>query len=373
MQRFILCFSIFHAGLFGMNEQVLAQKVHALIVGDISPSAGWGKYTASVAMDMTTLFVILHSNLPESNIDYRNIEIEEDEGSDPAHLLSAIQELTPSPNDTIFFYFTGHGEADDKGHYLALAKGKLYRQTIIDALLSKNARLAVIITDSCNSRSDGYLYLSPAAHYETPARVSPLFKSLMMEPKGIVDINSCSPGESAFFTPLDEEMRELPSSIFTHELESWMTQNQKANATWDTLVRRLSLQVHTAFKAHYPKGAQVAKGQVVQNQQTVYALAYPGKPENKGPRTGFMVRDFQGKGAIITQVASNSPASQIYVVSKRLYGSLSPQQVIVGVNGQPIENSEQLLKAITDSTQIARLNIRDALKGDFEVLIRLRY
>jgi S1-C subfamily serine protease len=271
------------------------------------------------------------------------------------------------------FYYSGHGASDDQGHYLAMAKGKLHRNKVLDAMLRKGPRLAVLITDCCNLRSDGEMFFAPYFQVNRPSSPTPLFRSLFLEPKGIVDVNSSSPGEGAFFAPSGDDIGSKRGSIFTRGLAAWVEKNQSQRRVWDDLVRGVSLQVHASFHDYYPKGIQASKGDKVQTQQNVFPFQYPGMPENKGPRTGFLIRDFPGKGAVITTVAANTPASQVFLVDKEVFASLKPQQVIISINGKPVENTDQVVKAIAQSPQIARLRVREAVKGEFDVLIRMRY
>lgn len=352
-----------------------AQKLHAVVVGDVSPAAGWGKYTMAVAMDTRLMFAMLNNNLPEHQLNYVPMEIEEDAWSDPQNLLSAINELETRPGDIIVFYFSGHGGADDRGHYLQLARGKLYREELLTAMESKQPRLSVLLTDCCNTRSDGYLYGAPYIHTENPARPTPLFQSLFFEPTGRVDINSSAPGESAFFLPISEseEFPSISNSIFTGELTYWVEENKNRRATWDNLVSAVSLQVHSTFLKVYPYGTSVTKGGSVQKEQNVYAWRYPGLPEAKGPRTGFLIRDFGGRGAVIVGVVPNSPASQVFRLDQDKLVSLSPQQVVVSVNNVTTATTEGVLEAIATAPQIAKLGIRDRQGHTFEVLMRMRY
>ena len=133
-----------------------------------------------------------------------------------------ITELSVTANDTIFFYYSGHGGNDDRGHYLGLPQGRLYRSELRQLLENKGARLVVLITDCCNQRSDGQAFGAPYMDMEPPAKVSPLFESLFLLPKGTVDINSSSPGEAAYFFPFGSETELAPSSIFTGEFVSFL-------------------------------------------------------------------------------------------------------------------------------------------------------
>lgn len=350
-----------------------AQVLHAVIVGDVSPSAGWGKYTSAVAMDMTLVSIAIAENMPERQFNLVRFEISEDEYSSPANVLATVNELTVGSGDAILFYFTGHGSVDDKGHFLSLANGKLYRKDLLAALAAKQARMVALITDCCNTRSDGYLYASPYVEVTSPRVPTPLFKRLFLDSRGIVDITSSSPGESAFFAPYQEDPPGSPGSIFTTAWVNWIDQEKHNSRSWDELIRGVSLRVHQAFRDFYPKGATVAKGAPIQTDQNVYPFQYPGMPKSEGPRTGLVVRDFPGRGAVITDVAQESPASQAFLIRQDRFVSLRPQQVIVSVNGKATSSTGAVADAIRQSPQILRLSVRDPMQGTFEVLIRMRY
>ncbi|MCU0715238.1 MAG: caspase family protein [Pirellula sp.] len=351
----------------------LAQNVHAVVIGDMSPSAQWGKYTSKINLDLTTWYVFFHENMPENRLVYQSFGIEEDDSSDPRLVLEMIREMSPSPNDSLVVCYSGHGGADDVGHYFQLAKGKLYRKDVLAAMQARQPRLAVLLSDCCNSRSDGYQMVAAAPRVDEPKTVTPLFQSLMLESKGIVDINSSSPGESSFFTPLKSEGMGLEGSIFTSEIAKWAAAHKNRRVSWYEMVHDVSLQVHTAFKDYYPKGAAVAKGQPSQLQQNVYATTFPGMPDKTGTRAGIVARDFAGRGVVILEVAAKSPATQVYDVKAKRFVSLKPQQVVTSIQGVSVTNVESLLKLIADAPQIMRIGIRDTQSGDHEFLLRKRY
>ena len=364
---------IFAFAFLVVGSSLFAQTIHAIVVGDLSPASGWGKLSPNIVMDTLNFGGMLESNLPKHQLNLVSSQLSENEQSDPQFILKLIEDLSPRREDTVVFYYSGHGAADDQGHYLAMAKGKLHRNQILEAILRKKPRLAVFISDCCNLRSDGELYFAPYFQTKRPSSPSPLFRSLFLEPKGIVDINSSAPGEGAFFAKSGDELASMQGSIFTIALEAWVEKNKSQRRVWDELVRGVSLQVHASFHDYFPKGIQATNGGTVQTQQNVFPFQYPGMPANKGPRTGLLIRDFPGKGAVITKVETNSPASQVFLVDKETFASLAPQQVIVSINGEPVESTEQVVKAFAQSQQIARLRIREAAKGEFDVLVRMRY
>ena len=151
--------------------------------------------------------------MPKHQLNLVSSQLSEDEQSDPQFILKLIEDLSPRREDTVVFYYSGHGAADDQGHYLAMAKGKLHRNQILEAILRKKPRLAVFISDCCNLRSDGELYFAPYFQTKRPSSPSPLFRSLFLEPKGIVDINSSAPGEGAFFAKSGDKLASMQGSI----------------------------------------------------------------------------------------------------------------------------------------------------------------
>ncbi len=368
MQILLLLMSFFF-----LIRDAEAQTLHAVLVSDGSPAAQWGKFSAAISMDVKVIDAMIGSSMPKSQLDVHLMEIEQDEKSDPNIVLKAIADLRVKPNDTLLFYYSGHGAADDDGQYFEMARGKLHRKTVRDSLESKRARLVVILTDCCNVRSDGFFFSTPFINTIPPDKPSPLFQSLFLDQKGTIDITSSAPGESAFFTPIREGSIQIPGSIFTQELAELADVQSATRMTWDDLVRGVSLKVHAAFHEYYPNGTSIAKGKSVQKQQTVHPIEYPGMPANQGPRTGFVVRDFPGRGSVITEVTPSSPASQIFVIAKDRFDTLRQQQVVVAINGNRVDNTEAVVKAVADSAQIMRLTIRDATQGSFDVLMRLRY
>lgn len=375
--RYAFCLFVSTMTLLSCNmastTAAYAQNLHAILVADLSPSAEWGKYTGAVAMDITQVSVMLSMNMPESRLQILPMRIEENQDSTPENILAAIESVQVRPEDSLLFYYTGHGAADDQGHYLSLARGKLYRKKLLSALQKKEAKMTTLITDCCNTRSDGYMYAAPAFQVEPPSQPTALFNALFLSPTGVVDIISSSPGESAFFTPVDEQRDEFPSSIFTKELTTWVDQHKAHPHTWDDIVRAVSLRVHNSFHSHYPKGASVAKGGIVQKEQNVFAIQYPGIPPATGPRTGLVVRDFQGKGAVITEVAPKSPATQVFRIDRNKFVTLQPQQVILSINDVPTPTTELVVKQVGSSPIIMKLKIRDVSLGTFDVLLRMKY
>ena len=374
-RRLTFSFFLLFLSPFVLSDSADAQKLHALLVSDQSEWAKWGEYLPNITMDSTNMFVALFNNVPESDLDFRPLPISMEPGS-PAAILREIEQTRVGSDDTILFYFTGHGETDNKGHYLNLEKGKLYRAEIRKALLKKQARLAVILTDCCNQRSDKFSYFAPAADMQPPQTVVPLFQSLFFEPSGLVDINASSPGENAFFFVSKTEEGIPKGSLFTTTLTDYVRENSRNKVTWDQLITEVTNQVYRSFLAEYPKGvASASKGnRQRQSVQTVNAISYPGMPVRKGPRTGITVRDHAGTGALISEVRADYPGEKVFDLKSEDYVSLKVDQVIIAANGQSIEKAKDFADIVKKSSKpVIRLTVLDPQSGQKNFLMRLRY
>ncbi|MDG3006875.1 PDZ domain-containing protein [Paludisphaera mucosa] len=145
----------------------------------------------------------------------------------PRNLLLYIASLKVDPNDTLLFYYTGHGATlDDQGHMLGLmgARGPdgrpvpqtLLRSQLRDALTAKGARLTVLLSDCCAN-------LLPAAPPQPPTPGNPapgapsgptVLQMLMFEHQGLVDLTSST---------YDPAARRGEASITTAETGSFFT------------------------------------------------------------------------------------------------------------------------------------------------------
>ncbi len=358
--------------LFATPEALVAQRFYALVVTDASPAAGWGIYAPHVHFDGTYVLTTLFDNVPSDRLEFRVLSIEQDADARPQAILQMLNELQPASDDTLLVYYSGHGAADDRGSYFDLVGGKLYRHELRAAMQAKGARLAALLTDCCNVRSDGERTAAGAAGPDEPQDYTPVFRSLFIEPAGIVDINACSPGESAFFLPETDELHQEYGSLFTRAMTNYLRNHRDLQVTWDDLLLNTSLQVNVWFRAGYPKGVTMAKGDVRQMDQNVFASEYPGMPEARGQRAGVMVKNRNGRAVVITEVRDGYPASQAFDLAANQYAALRVGQEISVANGRRVRTVEEFLAVMKASPQVMRLTVGTA-NGDREYLMRLRY
>ncbi len=190
------------------------QRIYVLSVGDTSEKSG---LSFSTGPDLQYVFDAFYANVPGGQlVTYNNPMTDFADGSSrnlrnpwegpdvrgdlvdmKDKILQAIDNCPAGQNDTLVVFYTGHGAHDDNGHFLVMPDGKnrLYRKTILDRIGKKRPRLAVLITDSCNLQVPSGMKPGPAARLIPPERISPLFDSLFIRSRGVVDINSSSEGE----------------------------------------------------------------------------------------------------------------------------------------------------------------------------------
>ena len=161
-------------------------------------------------------------------------------------ILTAINRCPAGPNDTIFFYWCGHGaynvQNGEKKHYLLMPRGGgkvgMYRSEILGALKRKHPRLVVLITDSCNSFQKLEEPVcepcepacEPLGEPEEP-KITPLFLSLFFQCRGTVDVNSSDWNQKA-------AILEGGQSIFSLKLLDNL--NALDPATWEVFLQRVN-------------------------------------------------------------------------------------------------------------------------------------
>lgn len=108
-----------------------------------------------------------------------------------------------SSEDTLIFYFSGHGgNIDSKHHYLCFSNGEKRTEQIINALNTICAKNKIVILDSCNSGN---------IHVNGPSSFSPQINIADLFGKGYAVISSSSPSQSSY--PYDSKNPTI--SLFT--------------------------------------------------------------------------------------------------------------------------------------------------------------
>lgn len=193
-----------------------AQRIFLLSAGDTSERSG---LAFSTGPDLRYVFDAFYANVPGGQlVAYNNPMADFADGSSrnlstpwegpdvraeladlKQKMLTALDNCPAGADDAIVVFYSGHGAYDDEGHFLLMPDGetRLHRKMILERMGKKNPRLAVLITDSCNLHVPAGAAPGPAAMLIPPQKMPPLFDSLFVRSRGVVDINSSSEGQES--------------------------------------------------------------------------------------------------------------------------------------------------------------------------------
>jgi hypothetical protein len=118
----------------------------------------------------------------------------------PENILQSCDEIKSTKEDTIFVFYHGHGGTKDGQHVLLplLKRGAddklpdgldraLPRAKILEALTKKEFRFICLVSDACSNKMQSSKSFAAGA---APSNVVPSVVSLMLDNKGILDVNS---------------------------------------------------------------------------------------------------------------------------------------------------------------------------------------
>ncbi|MBQ9799490.1 MAG: caspase family protein [Thermoguttaceae bacterium] len=341
--RRFLTSSFLFAFLF-LASNAFAQKVYVIAEGDFNANRVGQCVQAGVGLMRDAL----KSTLPKHRLVLYNGDASFWQGPDVSNsssirrdLLRAIARCPAGPNDAIVCYWCGHGAYDEGGHYFNLADDAIRRATVLAALKAKGCRFTALISESCHT------YYEPTVppHAEfTPAPdvVPPLLQSLFFESRGVLDINSSSPGQMAAASPIF-------GGPFTFALISVLTRESDRRLSWNQTIKRIDRLV-----------PQIAQTFDIRTNQTVYAWSIPGGGlnalENRPNKWSSVASEETTFGS---NVAENRPSEW----SDALYHPENGDRIIA-VNGNSIYDYADFQNAVANSDSEILLTLRDKRSGN---------
>lgn len=401
--------------VFCACENAWAKKIHLIIVADTDDADQNGNRTQvarDVQKDLTNINRRFSLNVP-----YEQLKVYELKGKQVTRdgILRAIRRVPSTSDDAIVFAYGGHGLFDksrvngrEKGHALKLYHGGgtkrlvtislggisfqedqsklLYRSELLREIQKKPARFKFIWTDCCNTEvtikgADTGGAMAARSGNTVAAKLSPLFKSLFMDSKGIVDLATSAPGEMAY-----GENPPSRGGIATVALCAFLRDNRKRTLSWDDAFIILKQKIGAGFTQHYPKGfSRASLGLSTQKTQTLHRFKWQlgsgSQPSTrKGPRFGVRVQaDPQGRGVVITEIARDTadykvPARKVSAIDAQgrilvvngveQTGELDLGDIITHINGVRVRTEAKYAAEVDKSGQLMRFKILNA-KGNY--------
>ncbi|MDO4551745.1 MAG: PDZ domain-containing protein [Planctomycetia bacterium] len=323
--------------LLMLIQNLEAQTIHVITVGDFRGFQGGA--LQGIRKDISNITAFFQRSVPTSQL---NIQDVEGDMATPNAILRTIENIQPSENDTIVFYYTGHAANDSTtcGQFFQLRDEKgeptsLSRSEVRNKLLEKNCRLTVLLTDCCNVFDEnGKMGFKLAPVRSAVNKISPFTEALFVKSKGLVDVTSSKIGQYSYALK--------DGSIFT---VAWVMNADAINAgmkqgehlTWRKTIELLTVKSGELFKECYPQGTPQG-----QNSQIPHAYTYPEMP----PRLGITALTQSVGNVRVTEVAPGLPGEK---------AGLKVGDVITHINGEEVLDEPDYARAIDQAPQVSSI------------------
>ena len=208
--------------VFGIAVSVDAQKVHALLVllgNDTNIEESVAKNEEKMVNMLKQLsyhcnvqLTLMHSkSAHKGTVEHKTFvkgrsdksTTNEQDIIQSRQVVEWLENLNPTPEDTVLVYYSGHGKVDSFGTHTLVFDFGLNMDTpdrgkLSQKLKQKPARLRMLITDTCSNFSQDLsddTFAKFAVSVRAKAR--PYMQDLFLEHEGFLDITAASPGQFA--------------------------------------------------------------------------------------------------------------------------------------------------------------------------------
>ena len=232
-------------------------KMHLILAADVSSTDDVG---STVGTDTYNIRELIENNISGARLNIIDLQekLQKNRPGDKLtkeDIIKEISNLNVESDDTIFFFFSGHGAYDSVAdQYFALAsQEQVFRSEVLEEMKSKNARLTILISDCC------YIQQDVPAHVRPPAVRAPggtikglraLFEKLFFEAEGVVDITSSEKGTYGFIYPLGAQVEngKEKGSIFTWNLCKQLETETHASKNWQQMFDLVGEETNNDFQ-----------------------------------------------------------------------------------------------------------------------------
>lgn len=220
-------------------------KMHILIVADTDDD----RIGLSVQQDILRLVRMFETAIPSHR---RTISVLADENFNHEAIERYYADLAVAPNDTIFFFFAGHGifypeqkpRLSNEDHHLIMGKRLVPRKKILDWIESKNAKLNIILSDSCFEFTKPDASLEPCAPPEIFVEFDRrVFMNLFFCSSGLVNINSANTNQTAVGCPINGgAFTTAFCKVLTNLSSDDPAERPPYVGSWNTLFRQIAVE-----------------------------------------------------------------------------------------------------------------------------------
>jgi hypothetical protein len=227
-----------------MPREALAEaKVHALVVCDtLDEQIGEG-----VRLDRAMVERVVRGGFANGHSHRLSWTLLEGKNATVANVLAYYENLKSSDEDTIFFFYSGHGGMLRDDHLLAFDE-RLRRSDLRGAIHTRPHRLALIVSDCCANYPETprglALPTTEPANWET-------IEALFFRPSAMVDVTAASPGE---VSGLHQQIGSFFVSAFCHLLSKQPKELAADGALdWRIFVGKVGRLVATRYAPEPPQ------------------------------------------------------------------------------------------------------------------------
>jgi hypothetical protein len=340
--------------------------VHVLVVIDTNTDL-----KNLVLLDLNNLQPRITGNIPRERLDLKIMQGDE---VSRAGILRYYNDLKVGPNEGIVFWYSGHGAFDKRpgfGHALTMGRtgtDVLFRSELRAAMERKNAALTVLLTNCCSNEAKleakAPVGAAPAG---SPDEISPVWRCLFFQSRGVVDITAAEQGS---FALLDTEVGGMFTRAFLNLMEKGVDEldlDKDGFVSWDEFYKQLREETNRVFKERKETWGAGAD-EIKQDGQFAFAFNLPKgmvvrkpiplPPGVKGYKLGARVdlraaaaaAPGQPRGVKLLMVTPGSPAAK---------AGLEVGDVILSVNDQPVNSLEDYASLLDGSGGMVRLQIID--------------
>jgi GH25 family lysozyme M1 (1,4-beta-N-acetylmuramidase) len=230
---FVIVLTAVWLGFFGGSDRSIAQTVHAILVADtLDPTIGAGvaENKANIASFLGNVKSLTGLNVAMTEVDGANFTCKS--------IIDAINGLTVSADDVVFFYYAGHGFRRDstQTQFPEFFCGGPRDPTetllqAVDSIKAKQPRLTIAIADACNKITEPALAAAAALPgVDRKGALLQLFKVY----RGTLIMSGAIPGQFSWYMTAGASL----GGFFTNQLLVAINQNidrSGANVRWEAI------------------------------------------------------------------------------------------------------------------------------------------